>query len=558
MSFLCGCSKVEQQVTDVHDEQFNKHEAGHQLKRGMGSSSRRSVYFDASQGNLTALDDNDLYFFDAQTDEDSLEDLYVAITTDYVKPPPRRMSILVPESLLSSRTLIPKHLKDHQDEAVSPPSVTTNDQAAKPPQQQHGAVIARQCLENPSIKIVERGYPGVLTPEEVTECQRFYKEIKQRNGVHQEIVYSCSDVELEPYTLCRFVRATKFDTDKMLARLEDEAFAERWREAKRADFYPDLEQSLNCSISTLFSQYHFLYCGNAKNGCPVSYMKTDSINTEGLLCLMTVEDTQKFFWHQFVHVFKPLLHKALAKDSNFVRCEAVAVLDLKGASSSQLNADATEVIKHMTGIADYFPETLHCMIIINAASWFSMAWTIIKRFIDPRTARKIEVYSNAEKGKRRLMELIDANQLPSNFGGTGLSTHEEIQGRGKSSVDSRTARQIVKLIHLKKGSDVSRCELKLEHDEVMKIKVYTRSVCTASFSITNNEGQSFVKGNFVDKGDTECTPPRPCCTELASNVKGTVVVEASKMEAISKGSKKKTPPLPMGYFLVVADIEKAA
>lgn len=217
--------------------------------------------------------------------------------------------------------------------------------------------MARHSLENPSVKLVERGYPGELTPEEVAECQRFYREIKKRQGgAAHEIVYSCSDVEQEPYTLCRFVRATKFDADKMLERLDDPAFIERWRVAKEANFYPDLEEALHVPVPTLLSQYHFLYSGNAKNGCPVSYMKANTINTEGLLCLLTVEDTKKFFWHSFVHIFKPLLHKALKQDSNFVRCEAVAVLDLKGASSSQLNADATEVIKHMTGIADYFPE----------------------------------------------------------------------------------------------------------------------------------------------------------------------------------------------------------
>lgn len=371
MSLLCGCcsKKVDEQVDHGRhtgiQQQFNTRVVPKQeLKRGPASS-RKSVYFDASQGVLAVPDvDNDLYFFDAQTnkesEESSVEDPYVAITTNYIKAPPRKMSILEPTTLLSSRTKIAEVLQtegsEDDDEEEEPEIVVDNNHFVGKPPTRRATIVTRESLEHPSVRIVERGYPGELTLEEVEECQQFYKEIKQRKGVYEEIVYSCSDVEQEPYTLCRFVRATKFDADKMLAQLEDEEFAERWQVAKKADFYPDIGKAIGCPMPTILSQYHFLYCGNAKDGCPVSYMKTDSINTEGLLCLMTVKDTPKFFWHSFVHLFIPLLQKALDKDPNYVRCEAVSVVDLSGASSSQLNADATEVIKHMTSIADYFPE----------------------------------------------------------------------------------------------------------------------------------------------------------------------------------------------------------
>lgn len=208
----------------------------------------------------------------------------------------------------------------------------------------------------------------------------------------------------------------------------------------------------------------------------------------------------------------------------------------------------------ITMLLTHLCQTLHCMVIVNAASWFSFAWRIIKRFIDPRTARKIEVYSSGEKGRARLLELIDEGELPSDFGGSAPSTGQQIQRIGRAPED-RTIRQIVKLIHLKRASDCSSVELKLEPDEIMTIRVFTRSICTASFSILGHNKHPVVKGQFVKKGDAKCTPPKPCCTELASNIKGTKIIEASAMETILR--EHKAAQLLFGYFLVVADVSKA-
>lgn len=50
-----------------------------------------------------------------------------------------------------------------------------------------------------------------------------------------EIVYDFRDFEEEPYALCRFLRAVKFDGDAMLERLE--RTKKTWEEAKKHDFY---------------------------------------------------------------------------------------------------------------------------------------------------------------------------------------------------------------------------------------------------------------------------------------------------------------------------------
>jgi hypothetical protein len=72
------------------------------------------------------------------------------------------------------------------------------------------------------------------------------------------------------------------------------------------------------------------------------------------------------------------------------------------------------------------------MLIVNAPSYFSATWRIIKGWLDARTANKIEVISNRATMEKRLLEYIDSDQLPSDYGGTGPDTNdtmnESIQG----------------------------------------------------------------------------------------------------------------------------------
>ena len=65
--------------------------------------------------------------------------------------------------------------------------------------------------------------------------------------------------------------------------------------------------------------------------------------------------------------------------------------DMKGMSRSLVNNDCFDLIKTGNQIMASFPETLHCLIVINVPGWFGVAWSVVKKLIDPRTASKIEV-----------------------------------------------------------------------------------------------------------------------------------------------------------------------
>lgn len=63
------------------------------------------------------------------------------------------------------------------------------------------------------------------------------------------------------------------------------------------------------------------------------------------------------------------------------------------------------------------------MLIVNAPTYFAATWRIIKGWLDARTAAKIEVISSKSTMEKRLLEFIDADQLPSDYGGKGPDTN---------------------------------------------------------------------------------------------------------------------------------------
>jgi len=91
---------------------------------------------------------------------------------------------------------------------------------------------------------------------------------------------------------------------------------------------------------------------------------------------------------------------------------ATMVFDLLGFGIYQ-NMNYQFVQFLTTIFANYYPETLAHILILDAPWLFSTCWAIIRLWIDPNTASKIQFVSRAQ-----LPQYIDIDKIPTSFGGT--------------------------------------------------------------------------------------------------------------------------------------------
>jgi len=504
---------------------------------GSVGSGRSSVYCDASEGGTDDWQDNlnvesfdvtlqidGQFFFSAKDDPtmsaeafDGIK-MYPPLRTTELDPIPRS-----PITVSNMQTLL--HTYQHEGEgensmirseeadiAAGKAGVALEHQARRVTLKASKEMTTEYLGESTNLllkelkmpNVREKGFPGELTEEELEAVKKFQLELQTRDPVYKQIVFALSVVEKEAYALCRFLRARKFDVEKVFELL-DEAKV-HYSKAKEAGFYPDLEQALGFSRSIFLSQYPAVFSGNAKNGCPVLYLKLGSIQPEGIKCIVTVDKIDRFFWNDVVHAFPSVLKTGHDFNPNFVRTENVTVYDLKGISRSQITSDTFEVIKAGNQVMSSFPETLHCLLIMNAPSWFGLIWSVAKKLIDPRTASKIEVFTSAKSGDKRMNELIDKSQIPSNYGGDGPSLAEAAAGGSTGPSGSRSKMVVLNelLTLTKKKSEMSH-DFELEAGQQMTLSVYTRCKTGASAELLRSDGGSMMtKIDFV--GDEEDEP----------------------------------------------------
>jgi len=129
-----------------------------------------------------------------------------------------------------------------------------------------------------------------------------------------------------------------------------------------------------------------------------------------------------------MHDFANRLHAYKKKNPDFKRFECVSIMDLEGLTLGQLNSRTLALIQDQIFIDSLcFPETMSKTVIINAPRFFSASWKLIKGWLDARTASKVAVISSRDKWEEKLREIIDVEELPSDYGGKGPNTVETIE-----------------------------------------------------------------------------------------------------------------------------------
>ena len=115
--------------------------------------------------------------------------------------------------------------------------------------------------------------------------------------------------------------------------------------------------------------------------------------------------------------------------------------------------------------------------------------------LDPRTASKIEMFSDEKQGIDWLLERVEKSELLSDYGGTGAS-FEDVQNE---SAGAGGKRQIVKLFAISNRSFTKETfDFSLSDGETVALTVHTRSEFGADFDLTKDGtsiGPAVVKPN---------------------------------------------------------------
>ena len=266
---------------------------------------------------------------------------------------------------------------------------------------------------------------------------------------------------------------------------------------REQNLYPNPNHALGgVDSSTYIAQYPQTYHGVSKDGCPVFISKPGLLCALGIECITTMEGIIRYHWYEMIHNFGGKLRESVHRNPMMKRCECLLIMDLVGLSSSKITKRVLHIIQAQSKIdSTCFPETVNRVIIINAPSFFSMTWRMMKGWADPRTADKVEIFSNQKVKEtcQRLLELIDDDQLPVDYGGKSTSTKEllscgdeqcdYIVPRGINRKSSGKQEIFNNLITPQRSSKKHSFEIFLQPNEILHINVFTRCTIGAKFSI---------------------------------------------------------------------------
>jgi len=211
------------------------------------------------------------------------------------------------------------------------------------------------------------------------------------------------------YDCLRFLRARQYDVAKSVEMYK--AYVE-WRAAENIDAILDVPFPVPDR-----RKWPHSYHGKDKFGRPVFIERTGAVDTKALVekDKMTIDEIVRGHVRQQEFMYR-LYEQYTQEDGKHIE-NGFTILDLEGCSLfKHLNGYARQFFGKMANAGQsYYPERMGKLVVVNAPRAFPMAWNFIKGFLDTNTQNKIEVLGG--NSKARLLELIDAQNLPKRYGG---------------------------------------------------------------------------------------------------------------------------------------------
>ncbi|KAG6973374.1 hypothetical protein JG688_00003585 [Phytophthora aleatoria] len=214
-----------------------------------------------------------------------------------------------------------------------------------------------------------------------------------------------------------------------------------WRKEVMADSILSMPQPHYDTIKANYTQ--FLH-KHDKLGHPLYIEKVGSINIPQLKKLSVSQDT--LFKHYLFAMEFALKYAA----HHICPCDACAasetqkmciILDARGIGMRDMGGEVFEFIRRCTGVMQrHYPQRSFKIFIVNVPSWFGMAWKGVKPLLNEATRAKTNILTESESAAA-LLEVIDADNLPIEYGGTcacvgGCESNSSYQRLQRALVES--------------------------------------------------------------------------------------------------------------------------
>lgn len=217
--------------------------------------------------------------------------------------------------------------------------------------------------------------------------------------------------------LLRFLRARKFDVQKSWAMLSA-TMEWRCKMNPMALVAMPPEEVVGLPKELILQHFPMWHQGFCKEGRPVIFKNFGQTRIAAMCEHTTMDHLVRF--HISVNEKASRLCAEQSKKLNKDIETSVYVLDVNGWQPWGFTA-AFEFCRQMAKIdSDHYPERLGRLFVINSARIVYYFWKLIKGFLDPVTAAKVEIHAGRESWEPVLLECIDKDQLPEEYGGTGI------------------------------------------------------------------------------------------------------------------------------------------